>query len=282
MARDLQTVTTRTLTAAQFMRSEAGRIGTMLTIWRRHTSACPHRAKGRAYLKCSCPLWADGYVDDKRILRQSLETRDFARARKRAVELESPDRRIFKPVAEAVTAFIDHCESESLRTSTVRKYRNTLTQLQAFCAGRSIDTIGELTADHLDAFRANRALKPITSAKELQLLRQFCGFCLARQWASEIAAARIKAPRNIKPNDVEPFTAGEIAEIIRACDGIGRTSYERARARAMVLLLRFTALRIGDVAMLARDRVSRTGNAGASFCGPRKAASRCFCRSPMN
>ena len=262
------------------MPSAAGRIGTMLTIWRRHTAACPHRAKGRAYLKCSCPLWADGYVDGKRILRQSLETRDFARARKRAVELESPDRRIFKPVAEAVMAFIDHCESESLRTSTVRKYRNTLTQLQAFCAGRSIDTIGELTADRLDAFRADRALKPITSAKELQLLRQFCGFCLSRQWASENAAARIKAPRNIKPNEVEPFSPVEIAEIIKACDSFGRGAYERLRARGMVLLLRYTALRIGDVAMLARDRVSKVGQRWRVFLRTEKSGKPVFLPIP--
>jgi hypothetical protein len=32
----------------------------MLTIWRRHTNRCPHREKGRNYLKCNCPIWADG------------------------------------------------------------------------------------------------------------------------------------------------------------------------------------------------------------------------------
>ena len=47
--------------------------GAMLTIWRRHTATCPHRHKGRDFLKCDCPLWADGYVDGKRTLRQSLE-----------------------------------------------------------------------------------------------------------------------------------------------------------------------------------------------------------------
>ena len=61
----------------------------MLKIWRRHTAACPHRARGRDVLKCNCPLWADGYVDGKRVLRQSFNTRDLARARKKAVALES-------------------------------------------------------------------------------------------------------------------------------------------------------------------------------------------------
>ena len=36
---------------------------------------------------------------------------------------------------------------------------------------------------------------------------------------------------------------------------IGRGSYEPLRARAMVLLLRFTGLRISDVATLERERI---------------------------
>ena len=43
--------------------------------------------------------------------------------------------------------------------------------------------------------------------------------------------------------------------ILSACDRLGRGRYERSRARAMVLLLRYTGLRISDVATLARDRV---------------------------
>jgi integrase len=111
----------------------------------------------------------------------------------------------------------------------------------------------------LDAFRASRNLSSVTSLTELQTLRQFFGFCFERKWISENIARRIKGPRNIKPNDVEPYTANEVTKIITACDTFGRGAYERARARAMVLLLRFTALRIGDVVMLARDRVTWDG-----------------------
>lgn len=252
----------------------------MLTIWRRHTASCPHRAKGRDYLKCSCPLWADGYVDGKRVLRQSLQTRDIARARKKAVALEDPDGKIFKPVNEAVTAFLEHCQSEGLKFSTIRKYRNTLCHLQAFSETKRIDSVGELTADYLDAFRAGRSLKPVTASKELQLLRQFCGFCADRRWAEDNVATRIKSPRNIKPNDVEPFSLVEVSEIIKACDFFGRTPYERVRARGMVLLLRYTALRIGDVAMLARDRISKDGNRWRIFLRTEKSGKPVFLPIP--
>lgn len=241
------------------MRSEHAKIAGMLTIFRRHTKSCPYQNKGRNVLKCSCPIWADGYVDGKRVLRQSLKTRDMARARKKAVALESPDARVFKTVNEAIANFVAHCESEGLKYSTVRKYRNTLNHLQEFCGKRRLESIDELTTDHLDSFRAGRGLKPITSSKELELLRQFCGFCCDRKWSSENVAKRIKSPRNIKPNDVEPFSAAEVKAIIKACDTIGRGPYERLRAKAMILTLRYTALRIGDVALLGRERVSRDG-----------------------
>ena len=144
-----------------------------------------------------------------------------------------------------------------------------------------MDLVGELTAEHLDAFRAQREMKPVTRAKELQLLRQFCAFCKDRHWLAENVAARIKSPRNIKPNDVEPFSINEVGEIVKACDLIGRTSYERRRARAMVLTLRYTALRIGDVAMLARDRISKDGQRWRIFLRRRKAANRSFYRFLM-
>jgi site-specific recombinase XerD len=231
----------------------------MLTIWRRHTATCANRKKGREYLKCGCPLWADGYVNGKRVLRQSLGTRDMARARKKAVALESDDNTIRKPVGEAVAAFLAHCTSEGLKDTTVSKYRNALKKLADFCEAEQIDTLDEAGPEKLDLFRSGRSIRQITASKELEILRVFFGFCLDRRWTKENPAKRIKLPRNVKPNEVVPFTAAEVAAIVKACDSFGKTKYERLRARAMILTLRYTALRIGDVSMLAKDRISRDG-----------------------
>jgi integrase len=43
--------------------------------------------------------------------------------------------------------------------------------------------------------------------------------------------------------------------MIAACDFIGQCSYERKRARAAILLLRYTGLRVSDVATLERKRI---------------------------
>ena len=59
-------------------------------------------------------------------------------------------------------------------------------------------------------------------------------------------------------NDVVPYTHDEIVKIIAACDEIGRTSYERRRARAMMLLMRYAGLRISDVVTLSREHIQGT------------------------
>jgi site-specific recombinase XerD len=256
------------------------KIDSMLTIWRRHTKACPHRTRGRDVLKCSCPIWADGYIDGKRVLRQSLGTRDMARARKKAVALESPDNQVFKPVGEAVAAFLAHCESEGLKCSSIRKYRNAVGKLEDFCEAKGVDAVSELRTEHLDAFRSARGLKQITSSKELEILRLFCGFCIGRKWATDNVARQIKSPRNIRPNEVQPFTRAEVTAIIGACELIGFLPYERLRARAMILTLRYTALRIGDVAMLARDRISRDGDRWRIFLRTEKSGQPVFLPVP--
>jgi integrase len=177
----------------------------------------------------------------------------MGRAVKRAAGLDAPDAPIQEPIGKAVEAFMERCAD--LEESTRRKYRNALNRLEVFCKARRMDTVAEFTTEDLDGFRANRKLKPVTSLKELQTLRQFFGFCFDRRWIGENIAKRIKGPRNIKPNDVEPYAPNEMTRILAACDSFGRGAYERARAGALILLLRFTALRMGDVAMLSRDRL---------------------------
>ena len=228
----------------------------MLTIWRRHTAMCPHRDKGRDHLKCDCPLWADGYVDGKRTLRQSLKTRDMTKARKRAVALDDPAAPAFKPIKDAILAYLLNCQH--LNENTQRKYRNRLSkQLLPFCESRGVDVVHELTVEVLDEFRAGRKLAVTTSSRELETLRQFLAFCVDRRWILENPAKKIKPPRNARPTPVVPYTGEEVDKIIAAASAIGKADYERLRARAAILTLRYTALRISDVALLQRSRIEK-------------------------
>ncbi len=224
----------------------------MLSLWRRHTPKCRHRPKGRAHTKCTCPIWVDGEINGKR-LRRSTGLRDMQRALRKIAAWEQPDVPSLTSVDHAIAAFRIHCRD--LAASTRRKYDNILRKLSHFCERESIDTMAELTVEVVDRFRATRQIGPVTATKELQTLRQFCAFSVERKWLTDNVAKKVKPPRNAKPQPIEPYTEAEVAAFLRACESFGRTSYERLRARAMVLLLRYTGLRISDVAALSRDRV---------------------------
>ena len=167
--------------------------------------------------------------------------------------METREDRPSKVISDAVQGF--HDANQDLAEGTKRNYRRSLNLLQEFLKARGLESVDEVDVEHIDAFRASRSINALSWTKELQILRHFFRFCVDRRWASDNPASRVSLPRNIKPTDKEPYSRNDIVKIIAACDSIGRTAYERLRARAMVLLLRYTALRISDVALLARDRV---------------------------
>jgi site-specific recombinase XerD len=186
-------------------------------------------------------------------VRQSMGTRNLQEAYRQVALLEDPHAPQLKPVGEVVEAFKKHIAS--LEPATQRKYGNVLHHFLAYCGERKLAYAVYLTVEHLDEYRSVRKLAPSTAATELQVLRLFFGFSLERYWVAENVAKKIKPLRNAKPAEVVPYTAEEVIRMLAACDAIGQSAYERLRARAMLLVLRYTGLRISDVATLARDRI---------------------------
>src|ERR1017187_2578513 len=236
----------------------------MLNPYRRHLKTCRERAKKKkngkwdatkgkgSFAQCSCPIWCDGDLNGKRY-KHSLNTRDWGRAGLRLAKLEAPGARQPKPIAEAIAAF--HTSVGDLALSTRTKYKRVLRYLGAVAASRGLRSMDEIGVEDIDAYRASRTISGVTWLKELEIIRQFFQFCMVRKWAEENPSASVEKPKNLKAIEVVPYTREEVVRILAACDGMGRGPYERLRARATVLLLRYTALRIADVALLSRDRV---------------------------
>jgi integrase len=245
----------------------------MFSLWRRHESECPHKRKGRACTKCQCPIWCDGEVDGERV-RKSLQTRDWARATRNLAKVEDPTfglkpcpqpgcsnlvdrgrcKRHLKEISQAVLAY--HEAHQDVSEGTRRNRKRTLRFFSEFAMGRGFETVDEIDLETLTAFRSVRTISARTWTKELEILRHFFRYCLDNDWIARNWAPRVPMPRNLKPAPREPYQPSEIAKIIAACDQMGRQAYERLRARAMTLLLRYTALRISDVATLRKDRIS--------------------------
>jgi site-specific recombinase XerD len=195
-----------------------------------------------------------GYDTRGERVRESLGTRDLTRAAerlaKKKAELEQRPAAARRTTAAAVDAFMERHANRA--PETVRKYRRHVQEIADFLAGRGITRCDEFKLELFDGYVVANEAETWTWIKKLDLLKQFVRFCIRRQWCGEIDLDALKAPRLADANDVVPYTAEEVVRIVAACDRIGKTRYERLRARAMVLLMRHAGLRLSDVVTLSR------------------------------
>jgi site-specific recombinase XerD len=228
----------------------------MLTLQRRPSKKCRKNTKKSTApnrRKCRCPVWACGMVDGRRV-RISLKTRDLQRAARRLIEIQ--DRvsgRPRKAIPEAVVAF--HAHHDGNQCETKRKYKRILSYLADFCTKESVHYVDSVNVEMMDRYARWRGKGGWAWIKEIELLRQFFEFCRDREWTTKNPARSLKRPIMIEVNDVVPYTQNDIVKIITACDQIGRSSYERRRARAAVLMMRYAGLRISDVGTASRDHI---------------------------
>lgn len=253
-----------------------GRIADMLKLQRRHTPRCPDRAKGLNHLFCKgkCPLRVSGTLPDGTRIRETLKTRDLARASKRLAELEAggalDQRPKGKRLDDAIESYLSHIE---VGAGTRENYERVLNHLAAIAAAAGVELLEGVEVELIDQYRKTRAVSPLTWGKELAALRAFFVHCNARGWTKANPARVVRMP-NAKLPQPEPYTPAEVQAMLAACDTFGQRDYERKRARAMILLLRHTALRIGDVALMERERIKdgkvrvRTEKNGKDVCLP--------------
>ncbi len=262
-----------------------------LDLYRRHAETCPHRAgakepgktapdEGRAWLKCNCPLWADGELNGKRF-RRSLGLRDLTRAVKRLEAWEKGEGKGSGAAGEpltvehAIESYLGDCRARKLAASTITSYGKTLEHFRAFCDGAAIKYVQEITLTTLTDFRAGRRvtvqdgdetherdIAGSTSGKELETMRAFCAFGKKHGWFPENYAKEVKAPKEDECPTL-PFTAAEVDAILGACekleDGNPNTRERtRARARAFCLVMLYSGLRISDTVKLRRKTVDLT------------------------
>ena len=132
----------------------------MLTLYRRHTSGChihktriSSRAK-RRYMDCQCPIWIYRRTRDALVPRQSTGTRDLAVAEVQRQSLFKQDQDMVAHgprIDDCVERFLESHQSK-LGEKTAGAYRFQLERLRAYCAGRGVLYMHDLSR-HLLASR---------------------------------------------------------------------------------------------------------------------------------
>ena len=236
----------------------------MLTIYRRHRRNCKQRAKGRKHRHCQCPIWVDGFLDSKE-LRESLKMRDWQRAQETVREWEANDRREVKPERKTLEDAWADCHADmlarKLHRETIRKYKTLESQMVDFAERQGLRFLDEFTLADVTKFRSEWADGQRSSGKKLERLRTFFSFGQKRKWIPENPASDLKAPK-ITLCPTLPFTHEEMLRILAAINKYknefpSRGSENARRMQALVLLLRYGGMRIGDSVSLSANRVEK-------------------------
>ena len=159
-------------------------------------------------------------------------------------------------IVDAVAAFLKEAETRNLAATTIQKRRELLEgKLLPYCKGKGYRQLRDLTVDRLRAFRHGWTYSPLSAAKRLEYLRAFCRFCVDSGWMERNPASALKATK-VAHRPTLPYSDDEVdclRESARRMEGFGRYG---PRIEPMILLLRYSGLRIQDAACLERKRLA--------------------------
>ena len=238
---------------------------TLYNPYRRHSENCRYFGQvGK--IKCLCPVWMDGTDQHGRRHRHTLKTRDWNTALQRIAQIEqgTPAPQAIRhgagvPLAEAIQTYLTDCRARNLAPNSLEAYTNTLKHLRAHFDGRSLS---DVTLEALTKYRTHRALVAARSSRgEITELRTFFRFCVDREWIDKNPASRLVLPKD-ESLPTLPFTEDEVTAMLAVCDEIVDTrsaahqQRSRERARALLLILLYSGMRISDVILLKRDKVN--------------------------
>ena len=254
----------------------SSRVPDMLTIYRRHRMKCPSRNEprvsepidgdvfGRRPFKnnCRCPVWVDGFLNGSEI-RKSLGTQNWEKAKSRVLawdrgEWTSDAGRI--SIKQATEAYVTDAEDRKLSESTLRKYRLLFRQLTAFAESQGVGFLKQLDVAMCREFRTTWKDGNLAALKKLERLRSFFRFCVENAWLIENPAKKLRNPK-CGQRPTLPFSPEEMTRILDAAEAnIGKVQRHgrenAALLHALILLLRYAGLRIGDAVGCSVDRLA--------------------------
>ena len=132
--------------------------------------------------------------------------------------------------------------------------------MRDFASAHGFRFVSQFDLPALSKFRATWNDGPLSSTKKLERLRSFFAFAEESKWMNHNPARKLKAPK-VSHRPTLPFTYEEmlriLAALVRFVDQSGPRGKSNAqRLRALVLVLRYSGMRIGDVVRLTVDKLN--------------------------
>lgn len=235
----------------------------MLRLYRRHRVSCGKTSE--RYRRCSCPIYVEGSLASEHV-RQALDVTSWEAATELVAGWnKSGQIGVIRPeiptINEAVAKQIADAEARNLKSESLKKIRDVIERrLVGYCERKGYRLLRQLDVDAVREFRNELAAhySANSARKRLEYVQAFFRFCHQSGWVPVNPALAVKPPLPDR-TEIETFEPEEIERMLKVADRFNTRGKfgpgNRTRIRAMILLLRYSGLRISDASVLARDRL---------------------------
>jgi integrase len=205
-----------------------------------------------------------GTIESTRaFVRVSAGTRAWERAEKKArlMDADAADPTPARVTVEAALgAFIAKKQGQRLSHSWLYKFSLMQRELVNFARGRGLTYIDELSDDELGLLSRSWKVAPITAQKRQERWHSFFAYCIRKRWVKHNPVEEL-GPIKVRPVPTDYFSREEFQKLVDVTyDTTHWTTNpgHRDRVRALLLLMRYSGLRLNDAVTLERARL--TGN----------------------
>jgi integrase/recombinase XerD len=245
-----------------------------MILWRRHVAPC--ESADPTDPRCGCPIYKEFRVNKKRF-RRSLKTTNWqkALADARREEIGGLEEKPKSPTIEqACDAYLEDAKARELREPTIYKFKLLFRQMKDFAGEHGLVFVSDFNIQNVRKFRESWPNRNFAARKKLEATRAFFRFCNVSGWISTNPASALKPGKTTDPQIV-PITKAEFDKILKACKAYPNKQ-NAVRLAAVVLVMRYTGLRIRDVVTLRKDHVRD----GKLFLRTAKTGTKVFCPLP--
>lgn len=238
-----------------------------MTLYRRHSKTCPKQSD-RFYKRCQCTMWVEGTANGTYV-RRSLKTGSWERAVDLARVIESAEDPAATPgrkeepvtILQAVTEYLADAKARELSDATIYKldifFRK---QFLAWCKAEGYKLLREMDLRAIQSFRASWQDGAMAKKKKQERMTGFFWFCIRADWITSNPTNNL-GRISVTQTPTDYFTREEYEKLLNATyhyrenrgETIGGTN--STRMRTLLMLMRWSGLRIRDALTLERTRL---------------------------
>jgi integrase/recombinase XerD len=241
-----------------------------VTLYRRHRADCPH-LEDRYSRDCKCVIWMYWSQGDDH--RRSTKTRSWKKAERIREEFEhflDPLRAKLKrltedaertrvKLADAIADFLSDAATVTKSATTRWIFKHLLASLSAWCESNGIHYLDEIRVPHLRRWRSTWISYRNETIRTYQAkVKKFFRFCVEQEWLGNNPMSLLTRIKGVPSRPTDYFNREEFEKLVEATYSLSDT-HDRPnlaiRLRTMLLLRRWSGLRLGDAVPLERSRL---------------------------